>query len=90
MFAQNVRNLTSHSNKIQTSAGTLRKQNTKLACEFPEKVAVATVESAWLKTLTKKLASLKSKLALSRVGGLNSWWSDHNISNGLIWIENDK
>lgn len=59
-------------NKIRTDAENLRKRNIELTGEARETEARSTVESAKLKALEEKLASIKAKLATSRVESANS------------------
>lgn len=58
--------------KNWADAETPRKRNMHLAGEDCDKVAQATMASAGLKAVTKKLASVKSKLAASRAKSANS------------------
>lgn len=61
-----------HSKKIRTDAETLWKRKIELSGVVRERVARATVESAWLKAVLEEAASVNSMLAASRVEGDNS------------------
>lgn len=51
--------------------------------------ARAVVETAELKAVDEELASVKEKMAASRVKGTNSLWSAHNIAKTASKTEDD-
>lgn len=71
-LSQDVLRLASRYKKIRTVAGNMRKRSIELAGEVRERDARASVESDWLKAVTEELASVKSKMAPSRLEGADS------------------